>query len=70
MFFRPIGGGIIEATMLLLHLRVPTPRSSALLGAASLKRARVFTVCDSSGTFFRPIGGGIIEAELIERIGR
>ena len=61
-FFRPIGGGIIEAERAALFRRAFGACSSALLGAASLKPLRGGQGAAHEDTFFRPIGGGIIEA--------
>ena len=61
-FFRPIGGGIIEASFGSIQTGRIAGRSSALLGAASLKRTSRTVRPALSSTFFRPIGGGIIEA--------
>ena len=62
-FFRPIGGGTIETLRIMKTARAVLSGSSALLGAAPLKRIQEEWGRNAVvGGFFRPIGGGTIEA--------
>ena len=62
-FFRPIGGGIIEARQ-----RADSCAVVAMffrpIGGGIIEARHALPHCAAWETFFRPIGGGIIEANL------